>query len=194
MTWSFYADAALTTPLTDWLTQHWSDHSEVHRTRQVWLGNPSAGTKIEATSNPGVDPITVTPVTSVAAWAASTVYAAGAVRLPTTPNGYVYTSSGGTSGASEPTWPTTIGATVVDNGMTWTCTAEQDLPTEYRLASTFEDLDSATPGAGLSLGTSVQGGAGNAVTFWVRCTNGGTHTQTQSHVRIEANALQVTAA
>lgn len=40
---------------------------------------------------------------------------------PTTPNGWQFEASGtGSTGASEPTWPTTEGATVVDGGITWT--------------------------------------------------------------------------
>lgn len=52
-------------------------------------------------------------------WAASTVYAAGTIRAPLTRNGHVYTASAGTSGASQPTWPTTTGGTVVDGTVTW---------------------------------------------------------------------------
>lgn len=194
MSWAIYADAALTTVLSDLLTQHWTDHSEGSRTAQVWLGDPTAGNKVQAISNPGVDPITVTPVSSVAAWAASTAYSLGAVRTPTAPNGYVYTvTTAGTSAASQPTWPTTIGATVTDGGVTWTCSAEQDLTTEYKLASSEAGLTAAVAGAGLSLGTQVLSGVANAATFWVRVTNGGTNTQTQSHVNIQTNPLQVSA-
>lgn len=65
--------------------------------------------------------------TNLSTWAANTAYAAnGAVRA-TTPNGYAYyvSATSGTSpytsGAGEPTWPTTVGDTVVDNELTWTC-------------------------------------------------------------------------
>ena len=56
-------------------------------------------------------------------WLALTAYGAGVYRLPTQANatGKIYVSSGGTSGATEPTWPTTIGGTVVDGSITWTC-------------------------------------------------------------------------
>lgn len=64
-------------------------------------------------------------------WAASTAYAANDIRKPTQPNrnGYRYkvtAGGGGNSGASEPTWPTLIGATVVDNALTWTCEGLED--------------------------------------------------------------------
>jgi lysophospholipase L1-like esterase len=58
-----------------------------------------------------------------ASWAAATAYARGAAVRPTVPNGfrYVVVSGNATTGASEPTWPTALGLTVVDNAVTWMC-------------------------------------------------------------------------
>jgi prepilin-type N-terminal cleavage/methylation domain-containing protein len=54
-------------------------------------------------------------------WAQFTTYSIGAFVVPTTKNGHRYRcTSAGTSGASEPTWPTTKAATVVDGSVTWT--------------------------------------------------------------------------
>lgn len=57
-----------------------------------------------------------------AAWTAGVPIYAGELRSPTTGNGFYYQANGaGTTGITEPTWPTTNGSTVSDNGITWTC-------------------------------------------------------------------------
>lgn len=72
----------------------------------------------------GTKTLTITAANSWSVqWAAATAYTTGRIVRPTTGNGFLYRSTGaGSSHATtEPTWPTTIGATVVDNGVTWTC-------------------------------------------------------------------------
>lgn len=58
-----------------------------------------------------------------AAWAALTDYSANNYVVPTVANGYVYkcTTDGGSSGAGEPTWGTTVGGTTADGDLVWTC-------------------------------------------------------------------------
>jgi hypothetical protein len=70
---------------------------------------------------------TVTQVNvTLSTWSASTNYAIGDRRVPTVANGYYYevTTDAGSSAGTEPTWPITIEATVVDGGITWTCMGE----------------------------------------------------------------------
>lgn len=56
------------------------------------------------------------------AWEASTVLTLGAIRRPAVNNGYRYeVTAAGTTDAAEPTWPTTIGATVTDGTVVFTC-------------------------------------------------------------------------
>lgn len=52
-------------------------------------------------------------------WAATTAYIVGDFVLPTIGGLLFQATVAGTSGGSEPTFPTTIGATVVDGGVTW---------------------------------------------------------------------------
>ncbi len=54
-------------------------------------------------------------------WVTVTAYALGDWVEPTTPSGFIFKATvAGTADVGEPTWPTTVGDTVVDGTVTWT--------------------------------------------------------------------------
>lgn len=62
-------------------------------------------------------------------WTAATAFAAGAWVRPSTPSLYRYEcTTAGTSGATIPTFPTTVGSTVTDGACVWTARQAQELP------------------------------------------------------------------
>lgn len=66
------------------------------------------------------------PTISGNTWAAATAYVLRDYVQPTTPNNnftYRCTTAGTSHAATEPTWPTTAGLTVNDNGVIWTAVA-----------------------------------------------------------------------
>lgn len=79
----------------------------------------------------------ILPPTNPGSWAATTAYAYDR-HVVEYSNGIYYAYRavvGGTSGGSEPTWPTTVGATVTDGTVTWQCIGESsvllELPAVY---------------------------------------------------------------
>jgi lambda family phage minor tail protein L len=78
-----------------------------------------------------------------AAWVASNPYTVGAIARATTvqASGLVFRCTvAGTSGATQPAWPTDIGSTIVDGGVTWAA-----------ISSVYEDLSVLAPNAIIEL-------------------------------------------
>jgi hypothetical protein len=87
-----------------------------------------AGNALQAAATFGAngDSFTIKPNNDIYlawGWAAATEAGLGELRRPTAPNGFLYKSltSGANTGGAEPAWPTQIGTTVVDGGVTWLC-------------------------------------------------------------------------
>lgn len=176
LTFKLWTDSDLTIAFSgDLALDHETDLSDNPQDTQLFFGSDEAdGTRqLEATSNPGVANISITPTFILDDWAAATAYTEGDWIIPTTPNGYKYkcSTSGISHASTEPTWPTSIGSTVVDNTCVWTCVGAVHPITEVKLATTEAGLDSATGGAALNIGTTILSGATNAVEVWVRVTN-----------------------
>ena len=172
----FFSDAALSAAITSLYSGQLEDGSSSAGVpspsdRKIYFGLPNASKQVQASSNPGVDSIEIRIVSNVSAWQASTTYATGDIMQPTTPNGYKYEiQNDGDWGGTEPTWPTTIGADVVNGTVTIRCIDEIHQSSEIRLATTQVDLDGATPGDPLDIGTTVSGGT--AIPIWLRLAQG----------------------
>ena len=76
------------------------------------------------------------------AWAPSIVRVVGDIVVPTVANGYEYIcgASGASSGTVEPTWPTTPGAVVTENGVAWWCFAIPQQPAATPNGNVWGDI------------------------------------------------------
>lgn len=152
---------------------HFTDESDNPQDLPVlYLGSISSAVKLQALSNPGVDNIVLTPLDILPIWITLTAYTLNQMVQPTTSNGYRYEcTTAGTTGGTEPTWPTSLGSTVVDGSAIFTCISPKHAITEVTLALSSGALSTNTPGGALSLGNTVLGGTSNEVAIYLRVVN-----------------------
>jgi lysophospholipase L1-like esterase len=85
------------------------------------------------------------------AWTAAAAVTRAIWRIPTVPNGFMYNAAvGGTTGGTEPTWPTVEGNTVVDNTVTWRAYRMPVEGEEYMAEFEFSGCSIATAGGLIS--------------------------------------------
>ena len=106
----------------------------------------------------GLTGVTTAPNVYVTTWQASTYYVISRVVKPTVTNGFYYQTNGnGKTGITEPTWPTTLGNTVVDNEVTWICIADDDPGGWPLTAPTASQLPMVLTGEGAGSGQRIAG-------------------------------------
>ncbi len=99
--------------------------------------NAASGTK----GTTSLDPDYVMQVLTSSTWKPNTTYYPFQYVRPTTDNGFQYAAvDGGTSGSTEPTWPTTINATVNDGTIQWIT-----VPVDARIPFVLGTLEDGTP-------------------------------------------------
>ncbi len=173
---NLFTDAALTSAFGGTLTLvHKTDLSDNPQDTTLYLGSALTDRILQAASNPGVTSITLTPTDTLDIWAVSTAYIVGDKVRSIAGNGFVYrcTTAGTSDASTEPTFPVTpLGATVTDGTAVWTLYAAHHPITEIKLSlSSGAGLTAATPGAALSVATTVTGGVATAIPLYIRVTN-----------------------
>lgn len=171
----FYSDAALTTSLSNKNISHLLDGSGDPQDFLFYVGSITAN-KFRNSTSPGVAQLACSIENATALWTANTAKVVNNTVRTTAKNGYRYKvqsiAGTGTTGATEPAWPTTVGATVTDNPganqVVWINDGKLHEATEIKLATTSGGLASATAGASLNLGTLISGGSANAVPIYMR--------------------------
>jgi len=98
---------------------------------------------------------------SILQWVASASWTVGNYVVPLAAakqNGFYFKcTTGGTSGATEPTWTSTVGSTVSDGSVVWTCIGRSG-----RLATANQTIDTYfNNGATQSVSWDLDGSAGN---------------------------------
>jgi hypothetical protein len=97
---------------------------------EVRQGDYDGDTVLEGTEADGRIVVGFTPPK----WEAATAYAIGQQVVPTVLNGFIYevTVDGTSHATTEPTWPTTLTQTVVDNAdVTWRCEIAETVDNGY---------------------------------------------------------------
>jgi hypothetical protein len=129
------------------------------------------------------NPVTKWNTYFTASWIANHAYTTAQLVFPTVSNGFVYecTTGGTSSPTTEPTWPLTIGATVTDGSVVWTCYSTiavlvAELQTlDANLTAAINAVDGSTHQPSSAI---VIGGDGLSVTGLTTIARGGTLTGT----------------
>ena len=102
-------------------------------------GDFNAGNGVKGTTS--LEPEYVKQILTSITWKPNTTYYPFQYVRPTVENGFQYAAvDGGKSGSVEPTWPTTINATVDDGTIQWTA-----VPVDERIPFVLGALEDGTP-------------------------------------------------
>lgn len=149
----------------------YTDFSDNPQSFTLYFGSTASSHQLQTQTSPGTNQITLTPANISAVWQSAHAYTVGNLIQPTSPDGWVFKcTTAGTSSGSQPTWPLSVGSTVTDGTVVWTNYMPYHPATEIRV-SLSSPATSATPGASINLGTTLNSGSANAIPVYIAITN-----------------------
>ena len=161
----FWADDAMTTPLTALSFSRDLAQTNAGKRGVAYFGTPLEIVKLQTTGNAGVDNILISPEMTLTAPERNTAYGMGGCN-DFVVNGYVFRlKTGGTTAAAMPAYNTNLGDIVDDGTAQFQCVSKAHSINEIRLALSENGLNTAVFGQPLSLGNTVLGGAEIAVYY-----------------------------
>lgn len=187
----YYTDAGLTAESATGITREADDGSDPAQQLTIYMGSPTVALKWRAKSDPGVDAIILSIAYVNPIWVLSTVKVLDDIIREGLYN-YKATSiaGGGATGATPPTWPTTVGATVVDNEVTWTNIGLTHTTAEVKLATIQGDLVTATGGVALALGVELLSEVANAQAIWIEVDDPNNSVAIATDLKLQLNVVQ----
>ena len=153
----------------------------------LYFGSKTAGRQLGVqASSTDANPKLIVAETNQA-WVASKAVTAGKIVQPE--NGYMYRSSkGGTTGTTEPIWPTTHDMAVDDGSTRWVNIGKAFDMSEFKLASSESGLTSGL--SVLNLPATIN--SGTAIPVWFKATNTDAYLRsdaTDPIIRIQINKV-----
>lgn len=99
-------------------------------------------------------------------WSAGASVTAGGYVRSTAPSLYLFQATGPVSlDSSEPTWPTTLGGTVIDSGTIWTASAARRLPDDLEEAALLTVKEWYSGGLEIPSGVSAESIDGASISY-----------------------------
>lgn len=175
LSFKLWADEAMTTEAGTVLNGQKKQDIDFNAVGEVknllfYFGSKTAGRKLQTVAAPGVADIAITPTDILPNRQNNTAYALNMLLEPATDNGFVYrVIAAGTSASAEPAYPQGVGSEVLDGSVRLQNIGRKHEVGSIRLALSAAGLNTATAGAALPLGKTLNSGA--ALALHVRVTN-----------------------
>lgn len=164
-----WQDETMQTPLSVVQLSRDLTDSNTPKKGRFWFGAKEAYLMLQTAVNAGVNNVTLRPTFKLSTIQRSTEYTLGNCNDYAL-NGYIYRLiTAGTTAANAPNYSQNLGDTITDGAAVFQCVSKAHSVNEIKLSLTENGLSTATAGAALILGNTINGGG--AMEIWYQVTD-----------------------